>query len=101
MSKKLHDKLLPMVFAIIDNAIKIYSRNYCKIHAIDKNKVSNEYLITFFYLRKRQLLVKAATEIFQDKQLLNQFNVLDASTIGLCVGKSHYTRVTASKLSMK
>jgi len=82
--------LKKFTFLFIREIIVSLKYDYCKIHAINENKAKNNYIVTYFFLGKRQVFISDILEIWLDDTLMNKFSPLDALTIGSYVAKVNY-----------
>jgi len=78
------------IFFCLRGIFKIYKRKICKISIISKDINTNEYIITFSYLTKRQIFQKSASEIYKNEYLLNEFLPHEAALIGFYNALSRY-----------
>jgi len=81
---------MQIIFNTVRHFVRFYKTQYFNIEKIERNKVSGEYVITFFVPRVRRLIVKSAFEIMKDKQLLYGFSPLDAAMIGQYIAIARY-----------
>jgi hypothetical protein len=79
--------------------VKIYKNTHCKIDSIELT--SNEYLISFYYVGKRQIFIKSATQIRKNKFLLNEFSPDEAALIGLYASLTYNNKKLNSKRNNK
>lgn len=75
---------LRLIFVFIRTISKIYAtKRHYRINSI-KFKDS-EYLVTYYYPGNRLTFIKSASELFKNKELIDNFNYNDAAIIGFCV----------------
>ncbi len=79
---------------------KVMRRHKFKIDSIEKDYKTNEYLVTFVYISKRQVFIMPAKKIFENSALLNQFSPDDAMEVGMFYALSHFGKINKFKLSI-